>query len=357
MVMGLVSYLVFWVEPVLNIRIASSTQRTNALELYWTNVLGQPASSLGTFRSAVASSTILIPFDATYNVDSQALASQMTNSTSQAFPVPLSCYPGLNSSILTEIDAIEETVYGLDSVSAASSFDTSCYSDRPLYGVLDVLKLRLPFIDSRTGVATQAASLQVDVKPRAVIRSGEVLSALPLWSNASVFTGTTSNPRNYGTLNNMDHVLLDYLSSIPDLSVATAVVAFIINSSPLPPSNTSALATSLSTIPSLEVAIFGSVLPADVSNVVSSFVSPSGSLFFGSTQGQDVRNWAITGTGTSVVWAQSALATQVARDPSLTAVTFGEIWSNASLAIENNVSSVTVTNITNSLESTGLFSS
>jgi hypothetical protein len=336
---------------------ASSTQRGNALELYWTNVLGQSAVDLAAFRSAVLSASILIPFDATYNENSQALVNQMTNSSTQPFPVPLSCYPNLNASQLQQIDAIEETVYGLSAVSAASSFNTSCYPDRPLYGVLDVLRLRLPFIDSRTGLAMQAASLQSDVGPRAVVRSGEVLSALPRFSNASVFTATTTNPRNYGTLNNMDHVLLDFLSSIPDINVATAVATFLIGSNPLPPLNTSILAESISTIPSLEVAIFGSLLPADVLSVVSSFSSPSGSLFFGSNQGQTVRDWAIIGTSTSVVWAQSALSTQVARETSLTNTTFNEIWNNASLAIEENVSGVTVSNITSALSFTGLLSS
>ncbi|KAJ3777992.1 hypothetical protein FB446DRAFT_680110 [Lentinula raphanica] len=337
---------------------ASSTQRSNALELYWVNVLGQKASDLSAFRSAVISSAILIPFDATYNASSQALANQMTNSTSQPFPVPLACYPGLNNTQMQQINEIEQTVYGLSAAPAATSFNTSCYSDRPLYGILDVLRLRLPFIDSRTGVATQAASLQHDVGPRAIIRSGEVLSALPLSSNASDFTASTSNPRDYGTLTNIDHVLLDYLSSIPDVSVATALVSFLTSTTnAVPPSNTSTLANSIATIPSLEVAVFGSVLPSDIGSVVSSFVTPTGALFFGSAQGQSMRDWAIIGTGTSVVWAESALSSQVARDSSLTDTTFEDIWNTAALAIDNNVQNVGVSNITSSLQSTGQLSS
>ncbi|KAJ4489357.1 hypothetical protein C8J55DRAFT_450419 [Lentinula edodes] len=337
---------------------ASSTQRSNALELYWVNVLGQRASDLSNFRSAVISSSILIPFDATYNASSQALANQMTNSTTQAFPVPLSCYPGLNSTQIQQINDIEQTVYGLSAVSPVSSFDTSCYPDRPLYGVLDVLRLRLPFVDSRTGVAMQAASLQHVVSPRAVVRRGEVLSALPLSSNASAFTATTSNPLSYGTLNNFDHVLLDYLYSIPDVNVATALASFLLSTSnAAPPSNTSTLAISIGSIPSLEVAIFGSVLPSDINSVTSSFVTPTGALFFGSAQGQSMRDWAIIGTGTSVVWAESAFSTQVVRDSSLSDTTFEAIWDNAALAIDNNVQNVGVGNITSSLQSTGKFSS
>ncbi|KAJ4486260.1 hypothetical protein J3R30DRAFT_3445515 [Lentinula aciculospora] len=337
---------------------ASSTQRQNALELYWVNVLGQKASDLSIFRSAVVSSTILIPFDATYNATSQALSTQMTNSTTQPFPVPLSCYPGLNSTQIQQINDIEQTVYGLSAVSTATSFDTSCYPDRPLYGVLDVLRLRLPFIDTRTGAAMQAASLQHDVGPRAVIRSGEMLSALPLSSNASAFSAATSNPRDYGTLNNFDHVLLDYVSSILDVNVAIALASFLTSTSnAVPPSNTSILASSIETIPSLEVAIFGSVLPSDIGSVLSSFVSPAGALFFGSTQGQSMRDWAIVGTGTSVVWAESALSTQVVRDNSLADATFEDIWENAALAIDSNAQNVGVGNITGSLQSTGEFSS
>ncbi|KIK71106.1 hypothetical protein GYMLUDRAFT_66319 [Collybiopsis luxurians FD-317 M1] len=331
--------------------VASSTQRSNALQLYWTNVLGQKSSDLLNFQSVVKSSAILLPFDATYN----GVASQLSNST-QMFPIPISCYPGLNASQIQQIDDIEQTVFGLSAVSPASSFNSSCYPDRPLYGVLDVLRLRLPFIDSRTGVATQAVSLQNDVYPRAIVRCGEVLGALPLSSNASSFTAATINPRSYGTLNNFDSVLLDYLSAIP-VDVAVALASFLLSSTNgLPPSNTSTLASSIASIPSIEVTIFGTVLPSDVNNVVSSFVSPSGSLFFGSNQGQSVRDFAIIAAGQSVVWAQGALSTVVARDSSETDPTFQDIWTNAALAITNNASNVGVSNITSSLLSTGKMS-
>jgi hypothetical protein len=333
---------------------ASSTQRSNALQLYWTNVLGQQASDLSTFRSAVVSSSILVPFDATYS----GLAKQLSNSTTQTFPIPISCYPGLDNSQVQEINVIEQTVFGLSSVATASSFNSSCYPERPLYGVLDVLRLRLPFIDSRTGLATQAVSLQTDVGPRVVVRKGETLSTLPLSSNTSAFTAAETNPRIYGTLNNFDSVLLDFLSSISDVSVAAALASFLISpSDALPPLNTSMLANSIASIPSLEVAVFGVVLPSDVSDVVSSFVSPSGSLFFGSDEGQAVRDFAINAAGSSVVWAESALSTLVAQDSSESDAAFENIWNVTALAIAHNISNVGVANITNSLQSFGKLSS
>ncbi|KAF5390303.1 hypothetical protein D9757_002837 [Collybiopsis confluens] len=333
--------------------VASSTQHSNALQLYWTNVIDQKLSDLSSFRSAVISSSILIPFDATNN----QVESQLSNSTSQMFPIPISCYPNLNEPQVQQIDAIEQNAFGLSAVGNATSFDSSCYPDRPLYGVLDVLRLRLPFIDSRTGLATQAVSLQTDVSPRAIVRCGEALSALPLSSNASAFTAAISNPRTFGTLNNFDSVLLDYLSAMP-AEIASALASFLLSSTNgLPPPNTSSLGSSIALIPSIEVAVFGTVLPPDIKNVVSSFTSPTGSLFFGSAQGQSVRNFAINAAGSSVVWAQSALSTAVARDSSETDATFQDIWTNAALAITNNVTSVGVSNITNSLQSTGKLSS
>lgn len=226
-----------------------------------------------------------------------------------------------------------------------------------MYGVLDVLRLRLPFIDSRTGVATQAVTLNREVSPRAVIRNGEALSAFPGVSNTSTIVLTQAGPRQYGTLNHLNHVVLEYLMSITDVNVAMALVSYVLSSKAGPPANTSILATSLASIPALEVAIFGSVLPSDISTVLSSFATPSGSLLFGSSAGDALRSWAITGMGHPVIWADSVTSALVAQDSSLTDETFQEIWKSAATAIANKVSNVGVGNITASLGSTGKLSS
>ncbi|KAK0208253.1 hypothetical protein DFS33DRAFT_426265 [Desarmillaria ectypa] len=326
--------------------LASSTQQQNALSTYWTSVLQQREKDLSVFLSIVSSSPLLIPFDAT----SQFVAVLMTNSSTEPFPPPLGCYPNLSSSELEQINDIEVSVFGLSKVAGVSEFDTSCYPDRPLYGILNVLRLRLPFANTTTGVAQQAAVLNRDVDPRVVIRSGQLLSSLP-GSSAQPFNGT-QNPRQYGTLNHLEHVMLNYLLSL-DTDIAIALATFVLSYSVVPPDNQSELVASLATIPALEIAVFGSIFPADIDHSVSSFSRTSEKLFFGSEEGSALRNWTITGTGTKVVWTDNATSALVAYDSSLTDETFDEVWSAAAAALESNVENVTANNVTSSLGSLG----
>lgn len=241
-----------------------------------------------------------------------------------------------------------------------SQFDTSCFAGRPIYGVLDILKLRLPFIDSRTGVAKQAAALQSATAPRAVVYSGEILSALPGANQTQNSTQSQQlDPRQYGTTNHLNHVMLDFLTSIPDTNIATDLVEFVLSGSTTPPSNTSDLYKAISSIPTLEVAVFGTINPSDISYVASSFSTPSGSLFFGSDQSLALRDWAIVGSSSSVVWAASAGAPQVVRDSSLTNANFQSVWEPAYNFLHSSPNGVTVNvgNITNAFQATGQFSS
>lgn len=250
-------------------------------------------------------------------------------------------------------------MFNLVSASAASQFDTSCFTGRPVYGVLDILQLRLPFIDSRTGVAKQAAVLSRDVAPRAVIYSGEILSALPGTPQVQNASGSQQlDPRQFGTLNNLDHVILEFLSSISDINVANALVDFILASPTVPPLNTTTLYKSLSSIPALEVAVFGTINPSDVSYTVSSFSTPSGSLFFGSDQSLALRNWAITAVESLVVWTEFAGSPQVVHDSSLTDSDFNSVWTPAFTYLHSAHTGVTVNvgNITDAFQATGQFS-
>jgi hypothetical protein len=308
--------------------------------------------------SAISASSILLPFDATASPGTHAVSSLLTNTTSAPFPVPLACYPGLDATEMQEVNFLETTVFNLASASAASQFDTPCFSERPIYGVLDVLQLRLPFIDSRTGVAKQAAVLKRDVAPRAVVYSGEILSALPATPQVQNTTRSQQlDPRRFGTLGNLNHVILEYLTSIPDINVANALVEFILTSSTVPPLNTTDLYKSLSSIPTLEVAVFGTVNPSDVSFTVSSFSTPSGSLFFGSDQSLALRDWALTAVGSSVVWAESAGSPQVVHDSSLTDSNFNSVWTPAYSYLHSVQTGVIVNvgNITDAFQATGQF--
>ena len=205
---------------------ASSTQRQAAWATYWRTTLQQRPELLPVFMSSIASSPILIPF----NASSPLTLGLLTNSTNTNFPPPLGCYPALVRDHVDLLNNVENTVFGLPLLSsnANSRFDTACFPTRPLYGVLDILQLRLPFVDSRTGVARQAAVLKHDVAPRAVVYSGELLSPLPSTSGLPNVTVLQANPRQYGTLNHLNHVMLNFFTSLPDINVARALVNLVL---------------------------------------------------------------------------------------------------------------------------------
>ncbi|TFK57185.1 hypothetical protein OE88DRAFT_1650808 [Heliocybe sulcata] len=339
--------------------VASSKQRQKALSNYWQTVLQRKASELSTFLSAFISAPIMIPFDASSSPGSQPVANLLNDTSGNQFPPPLACYPGLTSAQVQGISTIETSVYGLPSPTPASSFDPACYTDRPVYGVLDVLRLRLPFEDSRTGVAKQAAVLNRDTLSRAILHNGEILSALPSSSDPLNIFNSATDPREYGTFNNLNHIVLDYLTSISDVSVANSLVDFVLQSSAGPPSNSSSLFQSLSTIPAIEVAVFGHLDPSDISSAVSSFSTPLDSLFFGSDQGAALRNWALNTTASSITWTDSATAPEVVDDTSLSDPSFLSVWDPASLFLHTSTPSapVGVANITEAFQAIGLFRS
>lgn len=305
--------------------------------------------------SLLISSPILLPFDATETAGDIPVASLLTNSTSAPFPPPLSCYPGLTQPQLQLITNVETPIFGLSGPAAQADFDSSCFADRPVYGVLDVLRLRLPFQDTQTGSAKQAATLSRDAAPRVVIYSGEVLSSLPDFNATST---PPTDPRRFGTLNHINHVLLDFFEAIPDVYVARQFVKYVLSSSVTPPSNDTLSGQSLSTIPTLEVAVFGSVLPTDITGVVSSFTTPPGGLFFGTNQSLAVREWAIVATGTGVTWTESANSPKIVNDNSFTDNVFNEVWNPAYLYFQSSSSAVVnVGNITAGFTTVNKFTS
>src|ERR1700678_2979526 len=163
--------------------------------------------------AALSVSPVLLPF----NASSPSIQTLYSNSTSSLFPPPLACFPNLTSEVQEQINSVEAGVFGLQPIAnAASNFDTSCYTDRPVYGVLDVLQLRLPFLDSQTGTVKQAVTLTRDANPRVVLYNGLMFST-PLNGTYTV-TSSQLDARQYGTLSLFDHVVLQYLTSIPDVN-------------------------------------------------------------------------------------------------------------------------------------------
>lgn len=300
----------------------------------------------------------MIPFDATASDAGQKIVDLMPNATtSVSFPPPLACYPGLDTSTITQMNQIEQQIFGLPATSTQSSFDTACFGTRPIYGHLDLLQLRLPFYDSRQNASRQGVALRRSVNPRAVLYSGEYLSPLP---NISPSPGFNPNPLQYGTTNHLNHVILQFLKSIPDINIAIAFVQFVLSSVATPPTVGSALYNALDIIPTLEVALFGSIVPSDVSFVASSFATPSDGLFFGTDESLQVRQYAINVTNTSVVWAEEADSPKVVRDSSFDDQAFNSVWTPAFTfthlsSDDQQGTNVDVNNITSAFGAIGKF--
>ncbi|KAG8779344.1 hypothetical protein FRC12_024356 [Ceratobasidium sp. 428] len=307
---------------------ASSAQRATALKRYWTNVLQFPAAQLDTFRSIAKASPILLPFDAT-----SSTIRPLFNNANQSFPPPAACYPNLSADELKAINTMETRAFGLkDVTSAPSALDSSCFPSRPVYGVLDMARLRTPFASGNK--PTQAVQLASVANSRVSVHLGRALAGEPSASGSSANVTGTDDTRTFGTLDNMDHVLLSYLQAFPSIQAAGSLVEYVLGASDArapPPSNTSTLfnlTSSLETMPVLEVALFGTVGPDDLGAAVADFANSNGELFFGSSDADAFRAWAVQRAG-SVVWADGATASQVVREATRDE-TFELVWKGAS---------------------------
>ena len=303
-------------------------------------------------------SAFLLPFDATSSPGGLALTSLMQNSTSAVFPPPLACYPNLDSAQLSQLNTLETTVFGLPTVSNTTNFDSSCFTGRPKYGIVDILGLRLPFPDGQSGVALQASALASSSIGRAIIYSGAIVSPFPGDSDVPDTNENTFNPRNFGAQVFLNHVLLNYLSSISNVTLAIALVQHVLSSPFVPPSNNSDLFNSLSSLPVLEFAVFGAITPQDIASSVSSFSTSSNSLFFGSSAAETFRSWALVDSTQSIAWTESAASSQIVRESSTPNADFESVWTPASQLIDaGSTDAADVQKVISSLNSLGLFSS
>lgn len=266
------------------------------------------------------------------NEASLAAIMQLHDPKTMSFPPPLACNPMLDSQQLKALNAVEQSVFGLPAISSVpSAFNASCFGTRPVYGVLDVLGLRLPFSSDQAAVPLQAAVLTATAASRVLVRSGAALSAYPSSPGADVPL-TALLPAGYGTMLHLNHVALNYLRSLTP-SQASLVASLVGGGSSFGLNS-----TALDSVPVLEVAFFGSVGPTGIDHSVSSFTSPSGALFFGSASGNVFREWAANTAGAvaeSVVWAESAGALQVVKETPGNDTTFEAVWSGASTIITN----------------------
>lgn len=261
---------------------------------------------------------------------------QLQDPKTISFPPPLGCNPMMSTSQLQVVNSIEQNAFKLPEVAAVpSSFNFACFASRPVYGVLDVMRLRLPFLDKTDQAPLQAAVLSADASSRVLIRPGTVLSLFPSVDSAEA-PASAVRQRSYGTLKYMNHVLLAWLKSLP-LGQAGAIATFVANSSPTSAPPTTLNATTLASIPGMEVALFGTVGPTDIDHSISSYATPSGSLFFGSQTGTVFREWAANAatSSTSVVWTDLATSAKVVKETVADDSTFDAVWQGASTMITN----------------------
>jgi hypothetical protein len=86
-------------------------------------------------------SPLMLPF----NASSRSIR-DLYPSTSSPFPPPLSCFPNLDPAFQQQVSMFETAIFGLPTIrSNQTGFNTSCYRDRPIYGVWMFYNCDFPF--------------------------------------------------------------------------------------------------------------------------------------------------------------------------------------------------------------------
>lgn len=203
--------------------------------------------------------------------------------------------------------------------------------------------LRLPFLDSdpRIHLPKQALVLNEDTKSRVSLHAGELL--VGACSGPPTSPSSSSLPDHFGTFTHVEGVILDYLNLIP-ASLAKELVAFVLSQPTTPPLPSSALyqlSDKLLSLPLLEIQIWGGVRYTDIDHTLSSLASSNSTqLFFGSSHGNDLRQWAIAGSTTSqngqtggIDWSLSSLEGNIVVDKTLRNKTFLRVWNETLLPV------------------------
>ncbi|GAA6059813.1 hypothetical protein JCM10212_003708 [Sporobolomyces blumeae] len=244
--------------------IASSTQRSTALAHLWIDTLRFGQDDLDRFRSMVQSAELVVPYDPTVFGHDASISSALSGSS---FAVGIGCLSGLSDEVVERISAVERDVFGLPAVSLDQSQDDTCL-DRPTYGLRNPLHLSTPFLssDPRALLPTQSIFLSPNVTPRVTVHAGEPLSAGSL-APAPTTPSSPATIEHFGLLSShIDHVLFDYLSLI-DSDTAKLLVGYVLSGSTEPSASTSDLSRAtdgLSTLPVLEVQVWGGVRSSDI---------------------------------------------------------------------------------------------
>ncbi|CAG7847689.1 SubName: Full=Uncharacterized protein {ECO:0000313/EMBL:CCA67843.1} [Serendipita indica DSM 11827] len=323
---------------------ASSVQRSTALARYWAAVLQLPESDLGKFTTALANSPVLLPF----NTFSSAIVNFLNSTTDNqgiSLPAPVACLTSVQSAGRNNTNIVEQNAYGLEPLgSAPTDLQAECFPNRPVYGVLDPLRLRRPFSDNRNSMRIPAAQLIASAAPRVVLHTGEQLVGLAGSRDEGVATQRTlstteADPRNYGTMTHLNHVALSYLQSFSSPSLAAEAARYILTATDgsAPPNAGDALfdqTNGFANLPVIEVAVFGTILPDDIDVFHADFGTPNGTLFFGSKDGDTFRQWALRKDEDVILWSESASASQAVHESRRRDTSFESIWDQATALIE-----------------------
>lgn len=149
---------------VISLATAAATQRSLALAHLFAE-LGYTAQQQAAFLSAIANATVYFPFDVTASMDNRNMMdiASSQSSAGRTFPIPLGCQSGLSSAELQTINNIESDIFGLPEAQSLATFDQDC-PNRPLYGILNIFNLPLPFLGS--GVPQQAVAVMASVSSK-----------------------------------------------------------------------------------------------------------------------------------------------------------------------------------------------
>lgn len=141
--------------------VAASTQRTKALSRLFQEI-GSDDKQLTVFRQAVTAAPVYFPFDVSRSIGSQSALSVAIRQrdTGGGFPIPPACSPGLSAGQLAELNRVEGNIFGLPDATSQAEIRFNC-TDRPTYGLLNILNLRLPSLDTQRSLAAAVISNQV----------------------------------------------------------------------------------------------------------------------------------------------------------------------------------------------------
>jgi hypothetical protein len=187
-----------------------------------------------------------------------------------------------------------------------------------------------------------SAQLIPKAGPRVILHGGEQLAGLTGFRDNGLatqtnFTTSHADPREYGTIQHLQHVALSYLRAFPSVDLAKQAARFIMNAkeATLPPNSEDGLFDEGNVIPTIEVAVFGSILPTDIAIFRADFVAPNGALFFGSRSADVFRKWALRDADDLILWSNSSTSQRVVHELRTNNTAFETVWSQAAELIRS----------------------